>query len=78
MKGSDGLGRVGKCLGPYEIGDDCSEGDGEDDQCVSKECGLNEAGSSKYVCCADEGMQTNHSFPLHIQILLSVTSIFRN
>mmetsp|Transcript_18433 Transcript_18433/g.39604 ORF Transcript_18433/g.39604 Transcript_18433/m.39604 type:complete len:508 (+) Transcript_18433:146-1669(+) len=57
--GSNGLSvkYAGKCLGPYEIGEDCSEGKGEDDQCYSKECGLEEAGSSKYVCCADEAIE---------------------
>lgn len=49
------MGKKGKCIGPYKVGEDCSEGDGEDDQCYSKECGLMAAGSEKYVCCVDEG-----------------------
>ena len=59
-RGSNGLGAEGICLGPYKAGEDCSEGDGEDDQCISKRCGLESAGSDKYVCCA--GDTVDHGF----------------
>ena len=56
-KGSDGLGKEGKCLGPYGDGEDCSEGNGDDRQCLSNRCGLEAAGSNKYVCCSEDTVE---------------------